>query len=134
MDLVAGTGTLVVPHPFVATKAISHPLVAPDAVAIEGSAFAAAVRQSPYAYMAANVVHILSLMIFFSAVAVMDLRLLGLGRQAKRVLPVAKALGMKVIADLVVNHTSSDCMWFQEARRDPRRRRLPLPCARASTP
>jgi hypothetical protein len=46
-------------------------------VAIEGSAFAAAVRQSPWAYMAANVAHILSLMVFFSAVAVMDLRLAG---------------------------------------------------------
>lgn len=45
--------------------------------AIEGSAFAAAIRQSPYAYMAANVVHILSLMVFFGAVAVMDLRLAG---------------------------------------------------------
>ncbi len=46
-------------------------------IAIEGSAFAAAVRPSPHAYMAANVVHILSLMIFFGAVAVMDLRLAG---------------------------------------------------------
>jgi hypothetical protein len=46
-------------------------------IAIEGSAFAAAVRQSPYAYMAANVAHILSLMVFFGAVAVMDLRLAG---------------------------------------------------------
>lgn len=46
-------------------------------VAIEGSAFAAAIRQSPYAYMAANVAHILSLMIFFGAVAVIDLRLAG---------------------------------------------------------
>ena len=46
-------------------------------VAIEGSALAAAVRQSPYAYMAANVAHILSLMVFFGAVAVMDLRLAG---------------------------------------------------------
>ena len=46
-------------------------------VAIEGSAFAAAMRQSPYAYMAANVAHILSLMVFFGAVAVMDLRLAG---------------------------------------------------------
>ena len=46
-------------------------------VAIEGSAFAAAIRQSPYAYMAANVAHILSLMVFFGAVAVMDLRLAG---------------------------------------------------------
>jgi hypothetical protein len=46
-------------------------------VAIEGSAFAAAVRQSPYLYMVANVAHILSLMVFFGAVAVMDLRLAG---------------------------------------------------------
>ncbi|HWV52010.1 DUF6644 family protein [Pseudorhodoplanes sp.] len=46
-------------------------------IAIEGSAFAATVRQSSYAYMAANVAHILSLMVFFSAVAVMDLRLAG---------------------------------------------------------
>jgi hypothetical protein len=46
-------------------------------VAIEGSAFAAAIRQSPYAYMVANVSHILSLMVFFGAVAVMDLRLAG---------------------------------------------------------
>src|SRR5688572_6990019 len=46
-------------------------------VAIEGSAFAAMIRQSPYAYMTANVAHILSLMVFFGAVAVMDLRLAG---------------------------------------------------------
>ncbi len=46
-------------------------------IAIEGSAFAAVIRQSPYAYMAANVAHILSLMVFFGAVAVMDLRLAG---------------------------------------------------------
>ncbi len=46
-------------------------------MAIEGSAFAAAVRQSPYAYMSANVAHILSLMVFFGAVVVMDLRLAG---------------------------------------------------------
>lgn len=46
-------------------------------IAIEGSSFAAAIRQSPFAYMAANVAHILSLMVFFGAVAVMDLRLAG---------------------------------------------------------
>jgi maltose alpha-D-glucosyltransferase/alpha-amylase len=32
----------------------------------------------------------------------------------------AAALGMRVIVDLVVNHTSVDCPWFQDARRDPR--------------
>jgi maltose alpha-D-glucosyltransferase/alpha-amylase len=32
----------------------------------------------------------------------------------------AQALGIRVIVDLVVNHTSVDCHWFQEARRDKR--------------
>ena len=31
--------------------------------------------------------------------------------------------GIRVIADLVMNHTSSDHPWFQEARSGPRRRR-----------
>jgi maltose alpha-D-glucosyltransferase/alpha-amylase len=30
----------------------------------------------------------------------------------------AEALGIRVIVDLVVNHTSVDCAWYQEARRD----------------
>src|SRR6476469_1341584 len=31
----------------------------------------------------------------------------------------AKQRGMRVIIDLVVNHTSNEHPWFQEARRDP---------------
>jgi maltose alpha-D-glucosyltransferase/alpha-amylase len=31
----------------------------------------------------------------------------------------AEALGLRVIVDLVVNHTSVDCPWFQEARSNP---------------
>jgi maltose alpha-D-glucosyltransferase/alpha-amylase len=31
----------------------------------------------------------------------------------------AEALGLRVIVDLVVNHTSVDCPWFQSARADP---------------
>ena len=46
-------------------------------VALEQSGFAAAVRQWRWLYPVANVGHILSLMAFASAVAVMDLRLLG---------------------------------------------------------
>jgi maltose alpha-D-glucosyltransferase / alpha-amylase len=32
----------------------------------------------------------------------------------------AEALGIRVIVDLVVNHTSVDCPWFQQARSDPK--------------
>jgi hypothetical protein len=46
-------------------------------VALEQSGFAAAIRQWRWLYPVANVGHILSLTAFASAVAVMDLRLLG---------------------------------------------------------
>jgi|SRR5262245_22547111 len=46
-------------------------------VALEQSALASAIRQSSWAYMTANVGHILALMVFVSAVVVMDARLLG---------------------------------------------------------
>jgi uncharacterized protein DUF6644 len=46
-------------------------------VALESSGLGAAIRQSTWAYMAANVGHILSLMAFAGAVAVMDLRMMG---------------------------------------------------------
>jgi hypothetical protein len=46
-------------------------------VALEQSGFAAAIRQSPWLYPAANVGHIISLMVFAGAIAVMDVRLLG---------------------------------------------------------
>lgn len=46
-------------------------------MAIEGSAIGAAIRQSSVAYFAANVGHIVFLMVFTGAIAVMDLRLAG---------------------------------------------------------
>jgi hypothetical protein len=46
-------------------------------VDLEGSALGQAIRQSSYAYMAANVGHILSLVVFAGAIAVMDLRMAG---------------------------------------------------------
>ena len=45
--------------------------------ALEQSAFASAIRQSTWAYLTANVGHILALMLFAAAVSIMDLRLLG---------------------------------------------------------
>jgi hypothetical protein len=46
-------------------------------IALEQSAFAAAIRQSVWAYPAANVGHILALTLFAASIVVMDLRLLG---------------------------------------------------------
>lgn len=46
-------------------------------VALEGSGVAQAIRQSPWIYMAANVGHIVSLVVFAGAVAVLDLRMAG---------------------------------------------------------
>jgi len=46
-------------------------------VALEQSGFAAAIRQSPWLYPAANVGHIVFLTLFAGAIAVIDVRLLG---------------------------------------------------------
>lgn len=46
-------------------------------VALEASGFGAAIRQSRWLYMLANVGHIVSLMIFAGAIAVMDMRMAG---------------------------------------------------------
>jgi hypothetical protein len=46
-------------------------------VTIEQSGFAAAIRQSSWAYAAANVGHILALVMFAAAFAIIDLRLMG---------------------------------------------------------
>lgn len=51
-------------------------------IAIEQSAFAAAIRQSLWAYPAANVGHILALFVFAGAVSIMDLTLIGALRGA----------------------------------------------------
>jgi hypothetical protein len=46
-------------------------------VALEQSGFSASVRQSPWLYPAANVGHIIFLVLFAGALAVIDVRLLG---------------------------------------------------------
>ena len=72
-------------------------------IALEQSALGGAIRQSVWAYPTANVGHILALMLFAGAVAVMDLRLLGafaatpaaaVVRRARRV----AALGLLLMA------------------------------------
>ena len=46
-------------------------------VALEGSGLGQAIRQSSWIYMAANVGHIVSLVVFAGAIAVLDLRMVG---------------------------------------------------------
>ena len=64
-------------------------------VAIEASWLGAAIRQSRWLYMAANVGHIVCLLVFASAVAVMDLRMAGLLRATS---PAAVLRGARWVA------------------------------------
>jgi hypothetical protein len=73
-------------------------------VALEQSGFAAAIRQSRWLYPVANVGHIISLIFFVVAVAVMDVRLLGgLAATAPgRVLAQARNFAIAAFAGMAV--------------------------------
>lgn len=73
-------------------------------VALEASAIGAAIRQSRWLYMAANVGHIVALMCFAGAVAVMDVRMAGglAATSPGRVLRAARTFAMVAFAGLVV--------------------------------
>ena len=72
--------------------------------AIEGSGIGAAIRQSTWAYMAANVGHILALFVFAGAIAVMDLRLAGAfaATSPSYVLRTARRVAMIAFLGLIV--------------------------------
>ncbi|MDC7790053.1 hypothetical protein PQJ75_30645 [Rhodoplanes sp. TEM] len=77
--------------------------------ALEGSGFAAQVRESIVLYPAANVLHVLAVMVFFAGVAAMDLRILGLlpgpdpARVVARLRPLsAAALGVIVASGVLL--------------------------------
>lgn len=73
--------------------------------ALEGSGLGAAIRQSPWAYMAANVGHILSLAVFAGAIAVMDARMAGALRATApgEVLRLARRFALLGFAGLIVS-------------------------------
>ena len=73
-------------------------------VALEQSGFAAAIRQSLWLYPAANIGHIVSLVVFAGALAVMDIRLLGgLAATAPgRVLARARGFAIAALAGMAV--------------------------------
>jgi hypothetical protein len=73
-------------------------------VALEQSGFGAAIRQSRWLYPAANIGHIVSLVFFAGAVAVMDIRLLG-GLAATKPRPVlarARSVAIAALAGMAV--------------------------------
>jgi hypothetical protein len=73
--------------------------------AIEASAFGAAIRQSRWLYMVANVGHIVSLMVFAGAIAVMDMRMAGAlsATSPGYVLKMARRVALAGFAGLVVS-------------------------------
>jgi hypothetical protein len=73
-------------------------------VALEQSGFAMAIRQSRWLYPAANVGHIVSLIFFASAVAVMDVRLLGgfAATAPARLIARARTFAMAALAGMAV--------------------------------
>ena len=73
--------------------------------ALEQSGFAAAIRQSTWAYATANVGHILALTLFAAAVAIMDLRLLGAFAAAPPAAVVRPARRMAVVGLLLMATT-----------------------------
>jgi hypothetical protein len=72
--------------------------------ALEGSSFAAGVRASSWAYMTANVGHIVFLFVFAGAIAVMDLRLTGSLKATApgRVVGGARRVAMVAFGGMVV--------------------------------
>lgn len=74
-------------------------------IAIEASPIAAAIRQSTWAYMAANVGHILSLAVFAGAIGVMDVRMTGALRATApgEVLRLARRFAILGFAGLVLS-------------------------------
>ena len=73
--------------------------------ALEQSGFAAAIRQSTWAYATANVGHILALTLFAAAVAIMDLRLLGAFAAAPPAAVVRPARRMAIVGLLLMATT-----------------------------
>jgi hypothetical protein len=73
-------------------------------IALEESGFAAAIRQSLWIYPAANVGHIVALVFFAGAVAVIDVRLLGglAATAPARLIARARWFGLAALAGMAV--------------------------------
>ncbi len=83
-------------------------------LAIEQSGIGQAIRQSTWAYPAANVIHVLGLAFFAAAVVVMDLRLLGVFAATKPADVIGPARRFAV-GGLAIMILSGSCLFIAEA-------------------
>lgn len=84
------------------------------AAGLESSGFGAWARGSPYAYPAANVAHLLGLVLLVGSIGLLDLRLLGLGRSLP-LIPVARLLTPIAVAGLLVAAASGSVLLAADA-------------------
>lgn len=76
-------------------------------VALETSWFGAAIRQSSWAYMVANVGHILALVVFAAAIAVMDLRMIGVFSATRPALVLRSARRVAILGFIALVMTGA---------------------------
>jgi len=84
------------------------------AQALEGSAFGTWARGSSYAYPAANLVHLLGLVLLVGGIGVLDLRLAGAWRRLP-VAPLSKALTPVAVGGLFLMIASGSVMFAADA-------------------
>jgi hypothetical protein len=82
--------------------------------ALEASGFGAAIRQSPWVYPVANVGHVLSVLVFAGAVAIMDVRLMG-GFAATEPIQVMRAARRVAVAAFVAIGLTGSLLFTAEA-------------------
>lgn len=84
------------------------------AASLEASAFGALMRESAWLYPAANLAHLLGLVLLLGAMLVLDLRLLGLARQLP-LLPLYRWLSGIALAGLLLQLASGFALFAADA-------------------
>src|SRR5262245_33072252 len=91
-----------------------HPLAPAWAAALETSSWALGLRDSTWIYPLANLIHLLGLALLVGPIAVLDLRLLGIGRAID--LPaLSRLLTPIAIAGLLLSMASGSVLFIADA-------------------
>lgn len=81
---------------------------------IEGTALAAAIRASPWAYPALEALHIVGLATLFGSLLLLELRMFGAGRGLPPV-PLARLSSRTALAGFLTAAASGSLMWSSDA-------------------